>query len=175
MFEILSVLLIKLLILVFGLCVVFLSRNPIHSTLSLIGVALGIAFILVWLGLEYMGLTLIIVYIGAIVIMFLFVIMMLDIQNIDLASKYNLYMSFIMFIYLFLPIYFIKKFNFKYYMKNDIVPIYNWYDWALSVDNIKLVGEVLYKFYILYIVLSGLILFVATMGAVILSNFVDDN
>ena len=43
------------------------------------------------------------------------------------------------------------------------------------MDNIKLIGEVLYKFYILYIVLSGLILFVATMGAIILSNFADDN
>lgn len=161
---------VKLFILICGLNVILLSRNPIHSVLNLIGVVLGISFILVALGQEFLGLTLVVVYIGAIVIMFLFVIMMLDVRNIDLASKYNLYMSFVMSTYLVLPIYFFKKFNFKNYMANAIVPQYNWYDWALSLDNIKLVGEVLYKFYHLYIVLGGLLLFVATMGAIILSS-----
>jgi len=76
----------SILSLVCGLFVVT-SRNPIHSVLFLVLVFFNVSGLLILLGVEFLALLFLIVYVGAIAVLFLFIIMMLDIKSIN-SSQY---------------------------------------------------------------------------------------
>ena len=88
---------------------VIISRNPIHSILSLILVFFNAASLLILLGAEFLAFLFIIVYVGAVAVLFLFVIMMLNIKTTSLTSSVYRYLpislifgSFFFFEFLFL-------------------------------------------------------------------------
>jgi NADH-quinone oxidoreductase subunit J len=100
------------------LCVIFLN-NPIQSLLSLIiCFAISSIFFLI-LGLEFISIVLFIIYIGAIAVLFLFIIMMLNIKIIELSSSYLRYLpigSFIiLFFFLEMCFFFFVEFNNNFY------------------------------------------------------------
>jgi len=82
---------------------VILSKNPVHSIFYLILVFCGAATLLISLGAEFLGLILIIVYVGAVAVLFLFVIMMLNIKIIELNANFINYLplSSILFLFVF--------------------------------------------------------------------------
>ncbi|EAS51157.1 NADH dehydrogenase I, J subunit [Aurantimonas manganoxydans SI85-9A1] len=151
-----------------GLMVV-LARNPVHSVLFLILTFVAAAGLFLLAGAEFLALILIVVYVGAVAILFLFVVMMLD---IDFGR--------------------VKRDTLKYAPVGVIIGVVllaelviaatgNYYDPQMAVatsmpipplevvSNIEALGSVLYTRYILFFQLAGLILFVAMVGAIVLT------
>jgi NADH-ubiquinone oxidoreductase chain 6 len=79
---------IELLIILLGIFVI-ISRNPIISVFFLIGLFLFIAVYLIFLGLSFIGLSYLLVYIGAVSILFLFILMLIDIRVSELQTNTN--------------------------------------------------------------------------------------
>jgi NADH-quinone oxidoreductase subunit J len=103
-----------ILILLSALCVIF-SKNIIQSVLYLILVFFLCSLLFIYLGADFIGLIILIVYIGAIAVLFLFVVMMLNIRLLELASTFTIYLplAFLLSFIFFLQciIVFISKFN----------------------------------------------------------------
>jgi NADH-quinone oxidoreductase subunit J len=112
-----------LLIIISSLCVI-LSSNIIQSVLYLILVFLLSSILFIYLGADFIGLIILIVYIGAIAVLFLFVVMMLNIRLLEIYSTFLIYLplaSFLCFILaLFMIYFFIKNFN-LFYFDNQII------------------------------------------------------
>ena len=124
------------------------TNNPVHSVLYLILSFCNVSCIFLLLNAEFLALILLIVYVGAISILFLFVVMMLDIKiltnTLDL-SKYIPISLFLIFFFILEIFYFLKQI---FYFKNDIIINYN--EWILYLDkltDIETFGQTLYNFY----------------------------
>ncbi len=157
-----------LLIIISSLCVI-LSSNIIQSVLYLILVFLLSSILFIYLGADFIGLIILIVYIGAIAVLFLFVVMMLNIRLLEIYSTFLIYLplaSFLCFILaLFMIYFFIKNFN-LFYFDNQII-YHNW----IYYNNIKIksIGQLLFNdCYILFLG-ATLLLFVAMLGAIMLT------
>src|ERR1700681_4772155 len=74
-----------------GLAVI-LARNPVHSVLFLIGAFFSAAGLFVLLGAEFLAMILVVVYVGAVAVLFLFVVMMLDIDFAALRAGFSRYL-----------------------------------------------------------------------------------
>lgn len=85
------------LILIAALCVIF-SKNIIQSVLNLIIVFFLCSLLFIYLGAEFLGLIILIVYIGAIAVLFLFVVMMLNIRILEIYSILSAYIPLIFFL-----------------------------------------------------------------------------
>lgn len=153
-----------------SLMVISLS-NAVHSVLFLILVFCNVAGLLLLLGAEFLSLMLIIVYVGAIAVLFLFVVMMLNIKlnYPKIQSLFILPIGFSIFIVLHSQIsIYISEFNsIKFQLKElKLIP------WSLENDNmnnIKIIGNVLYTDYCSLFLLCGLILLVAMIGVIVLT------
>jgi NADH-quinone oxidoreductase subunit J len=82
-------------LIVLSLFILFLDFNPVFSVIYFINIVLNLSFILFLNNLEFFGILLIIVYIGAILVSFLFVIMMLQIQKVEEKKHFFYYLIFI--------------------------------------------------------------------------------
>jgi NADH-quinone oxidoreductase subunit J len=149
-----------------GLFTVF-SRNPVHSVLWLILSFLSAAGLFVLLGAEFVAMLLIIVYVGAVAVLFLFVVMMLDVDFAELKAEMARYMPLALLIGLVILMQFVMAFGAwetnaaaEGLRANAIDP---------NVFNTKALGMVLYDQYFLIFQLAGLILLVAMIGAIVLT------
>ncbi len=156
------------LILVAALGVIF-SRNVVQSVLYLILVFFLCSLLFIYLGADFIGLIILIVYIGAIAVLFLFVVMMLNIRVLELASTFSIYFP----LALFLSLIFLSLIIFIYWKSLHVIEfksILNYTDWSVF-NNIKIVaiGELLFnEGYILFIG-ATLLLFVAMIGVIVLT------
>ena len=152
-----------------GICHhVLLAKQPIQSLLSLI-LSFGMtSIIFMVLGAEFLSLLIFIVYIGAIAVMFLFVIMMLNVKVVELRSFYLKYLPIGIFIILF---FFFELFIFIYYeffyYFNDFFYI-NWVNFLDFKGNIYLLGSIIYSNYFILFLFLALILFISMLGSIIL-------
>jgi NADH-quinone oxidoreductase subunit J len=159
-------------LLFFGFFVIS-SRNPIHSVLSLISVFLLSAILLICLEVEFLAFSFVIVYVGAIAILFLFVVMMLDIKigdsSLDLLKygplSYCLGFAFVLEI--ILPFSNLTKTEY-FHLFLDYSSL-NWFAEIHTLSNIQSIGQILYTYYFVFFLISGLILFVAALGALSLT------
>ena len=146
---------------------VIISKNPIHSVLFLILVFFNSAILFLFSNAEFLAMVLLIVYIGAVAVLFLFVVMMLDINITKLRQSLLNYLPIgiligsIIFLELF---YVVSKSNFIFIEENVIENISN-----QAINNTKIIGNFLYTDYFLLFQLSGLILLVAMIGAILLT------
>ena len=149
------------------------SRNPVHSVLSLIFVFLLSAALLLCLEVEFLALSFVIVYVGAIAILFLFVVMMLDVKIGDNSFDFLRYGSlsyFISFIFLLeitKPLTYLTFFSSTSFSTN-----YLWIRWFTEIDyisNIQTIGQLLYTYYFVFFLIAGFILFIAVLGALMLT------
>jgi NADH-quinone oxidoreductase subunit J len=145
------------------------ARNPVHAVFFLILAFFNAAGLFVLLGAEYLAMTLIIVYVGAVAVLFLFVVMMLNInfeklrvgfvKNLPLALGVALLllvqMGALLYQSLFTPA----------PMAAASAPIPD----LAQVTNTEAIGQVLYTRYALLFQLSGFILLVAMIGAIVLT------
>jgi NADH-quinone oxidoreductase subunit J len=148
-----------------SLCL-FIVSNPVHSVLFMIFGFCNGSVLLFFLGVEFLSLIFVIIYVGAIAILFLFVIMMLDIKhNKMLVNSNDYYLFFFIYFYLFSFILIFLKINFFF---NEEI-FFFLYD---SNNEIKNIGQSIYNFYNLNFLIAGLILLISIVGPISLTlNF----
>ena len=147
---------------------VILSKNPIHSVLFLILVFFNTSILFLFSNAEFLAMILLIVYVGAVAVLFLFVVMMLDINITKLRQTFLNYLPtglFIGFIILIELIYVVSQSNVNFVKTNSsYINISN-----QILENTKIIGNILYTDYFLLFQLSGIILLVAMIGAIYLT------
>jgi len=145
---------------------VIAARNPVHSVLFLILTFFTAAGLFVLLGAEFLAMLLVVVYVGAVAVLFLFVVMMLDVDFVELRQGFLEYMPAGALVALALLVELGLVAGAA--TAADGAPI------ALSpaaadVTNAEAIGRVLYTDYILVFQLAGLVLLVAMIGAIVLT------
>ena len=155
-----------------GACVasaamVIVSRNPVHSVLYLILAFVNASGLFILMGAEFLGMMLIVVYVGAVAVLFLFVIMMLDVDFVELREGFMQYLPvglviggiFVFELLLVVGGWVINPGTTK--AITSAIPA--------NVSNTEALGLVLYTKYIHYFQLSGMVLLVAMIGAIVLT------
>ncbi|WP_296420892.1 NADH-quinone oxidoreductase subunit J [Pseudooctadecabacter sp.] len=142
------------------------SRNPVHSVLWLILAFLSSAGLFVMLGAELLAMLLMIVYVGAVAVLFLFVVMMLDVDFAELKAEMAKYMPLALMIGVILLMQLALAFGVWGFSEGVDTRIAQPIE---DVENTKALGLVLYDQYFLLFQLAGLILLVAMIGAIVLT------
>ena len=154
-----------------GVCIasavmVIVSRNPVHSVLFLILAFVNAAGLFLLLGAEFLAMILIVVYVGAVAVLFLFVVMMLDVDFTELRQGFLDYLPFGAVIALIFGV--------------ELVLVVG--AWAIGpgvlalaaptptdITNTEALGRILYTRYIYFFQAAGLVLLVAMIGAIVLT------
>lgn len=161
--------------LVISVFMVIFSQHPIFSLLFLVASFIFSAFLLFLLECEFLALLFIVVYVGAIAILFLFAVMMLESKLNNLlknSMKYvpiGLVFSFLLLIPLIgeISTHFENNCDNNHFYLN----IYqNWYDLIDSINDVEVYGQVLYSYYVLQFLISGLVLLLILVSVVYLTN-----
>ena len=156
-------------ILLLSSLMVISTKNPVHSVLFLILAFLNAAGIFVILHAEFLAMILIIVYVGAVAVLFLFVVMMLDFKTSLEKDNILQYMPIGLLIGLvFIAELVIVLINTRLDLSNIQIltnPLSNFMDQS----NTQAIGSILYTNYVLYFQLSGIILLVAMVGSIVLT------
>ena len=147
--------------------------NAVHSVLFLILVFCNVAALLLLSGAEFLAFMLLIVYVGAIAVLFLFVVMMLNVRSntykADIWS--NLPVSFFIFTAIFMQFICTVNLNFEFIdtTSNDLLLWNNWIGENNNTSNIEVVGGILYTKFSFVFLTSGFILLIAMIGAIVLT------
>ena len=148
---------------------VTISRNPVHSVLWLILAFFSTAGLFVLMGAEFVAMLLVIVYVGAVAVLFLFVVMMLDVDFAELKGEMAKYMPLgmlvgvILLMQLALGIGAWVEADQARALRQAVTPDMD------QIHNTKALGLILYDQYFLLFQVSGLILLVAMIGAIALT------
>lgn len=151
-----------------GLGVIF-ARNPVHSVLFLISAFISAAGLFVLMGAEYLAMLLVVVYVGAVAVLFLFVVMMLDVDFAELKANMANYAPIAAVFAVILVV-----------LTGMVVASWQIPDAAREVvaqpwtpetgpTNAEALGLVLYTDYVHFFQIAGMILLVAMIGAIILT------
>ena len=143
------------------------SRNPVHSVLFLILCFFNAAGLFILLGAEFLAMILVVVYVGAVAVLFLFVVMMLDVDFVQLRQGMLNYLpvggtiGLIVLVELLLV-------GGSWVISSESLtavaaPI------AGNVTNTEALGQILYTKYVYYFEAAGLVLLVAMIGAIVLT------
>ena len=138
------------------------SRNPVHSVLFLILAFFNAAGLFILLNAEFLAMLLVVVYVGAVAVLFLFVVMMLDINFSELREGFQKYRPLWLVIGGILIAELIATF-FEYSDMSTSLPAQQ------GVHNTRALGQVIYTDYIYLFQLAGLVLLVAMVGAITLT------
>ena len=145
---------------------VIFARNPVHSVLWLILAFFNAAGLMLLVGAEFIAMLLVIVYVGAVAVLFLFVVMMLDIDFASLRSGFTRNLPFGIIIALVLLGEVIVA-----ELARKAGPVFAGQQIpAPKVPNIVALGQLLYSRYLFAFELAGLILLVAMVGAIVLTH-----
>jgi NADH-quinone oxidoreductase subunit J len=149
-----------------GLLVVA-NRNPVYSVLFLILTFFNAAGLFVLLGAEFLAMILVVVYVGAVAVLFLFVVMMLDVDFAELRQGFLNYMPIgiviggVLFFELLSVVFF--------WVINPNVPSAITAPIPTGITNTEALGRVLYTQYVYYFQAAGMVLLVAMVGAIVLT------
>jgi NADH-quinone oxidoreductase subunit J len=148
---------------------VIASRNPVHSVLFLILAFFNSAGLFLLLGAEFLAMILVVVYVGAVLVLFMFVVMMLDINFAELRQGFLQYLPIGALIGLVLLAELVLMFGAWVISpeaalvgRNPIPPVD-------QISNTEAIGRVLYTDYIYLFQAAGMILLVAMIGAIVLT------
>ena len=144
---------------------VIFARNPVHSVLWLIVAFFNAAGLMLLAGAEFIAMLLVIVYVGAVAVLFLFVVMMLNIDFASLRSGFSRNLPFGLMIALVLLAEIAIAANAR-----EAGPLIGDRPVAAAQPNIEAVGEALYSRFLMPFELAGLILLVAMIGAIVLTH-----
>ncbi|CAH2604844.1 NADH-quinone oxidoreductase chain 10 [Rhodovastum atsumiense] len=143
------------------------ARNPVHSVLFLILAFFNAAALFLLAGAEFLAMILVIVYVGAVAVLFMFVVMMLDISSAELRSGYQRYLPVGLAVGLVLLIELVLVLG-----GWKILPEAATLRFAPpvpGVNNTAQLGRMLYTDYVLLFQAAGLVLLVAMIGAIVLT------
>ena len=176
------------------LCGIFviISKNPIISVLFLIGLFSSIAVYLIILGISFIGLSYLLVYVGAVSILFLFILMLINIRVSELTNETSRSIPLALFISIafnysiiqLLPysIYKIKGFSitniyndYKNEMLINIKEMYfmtisNWDNNITESSDITSIGNIIYTSHSVWLILASTILLLAMVGAIVITR-----
>ena len=154
---------------------VIMSKNPVHSVFFLVLVFFSDTALLILLEVDYLAMVLLIVYVGAIAVLFLFVIMLLNLKVVELQENFYRYLPlsgflaliFLLEVFLLLQ----KEFNGLSFWSTGL-DYFSWinsfFDFGTSLDKLSVL---IYNYFFFLFILCGLLLFVAMIGAIVLTVF----
>ena len=149
---------------------VIMARNPVHSVLWLILAFFNAAGLMVLVGAEFIAMLLVIVYVGAVAVLFLFVVMMLDIDFAAMRAGFiknfplGLLIAFILFLELFVGLVARNSGGLRLGTPDGTSAT------PIGESNLEGIGALLYGKYVLLFEVAGLILLVAMIGAIVLTH-----
>jgi len=159
------------------LCVILsiftiISKNPISSILFLIGLFISVSIYLILIGMTFIGISYLLVYIGAVSMLFLFILMLIDIRVSELhIQNYNsLFLAFFISMLFYISNFDINDILNKY-INNDVY-ITNSSSWeGHIVENYDIIsiGNVLYTNLSVWLIITSLILLLAMVGAIVIN------
>lgn len=164
-------------------CAIFviISKNPIISVLFLIGLFAGISSYLIILGLTFIGLAYLVVYIGAISILFLFILMLINIRISELQGNTNnsILLSILIGIFSSYTFFVLAYFNLRddsssksfIYTNSPVFFVTsNTWDGNLAENShITAIGNIMYTNYSIWLVMASFILLLAMVGAIVIT------
>ena len=156
------------LIMILAALAVVTARNPVHSVLFLILTFFNAAALFVLLGAEFLAMILVVVYVGAVAVLFLFVVMMLDIDFAELKRGSLQFLPLGGGVGLLLAGELVLLMSFSW----QLGPVARGHLAAAvptNVSNTAAIGRILYTDYIYYFQIAGLVLLVAMIGAIVLT------
>jgi NADH-quinone oxidoreductase subunit J len=143
---------------------VIMARNPVHSVLWLILAFFSSAGLLVLIGAEFLAMLLVVVYVGAVAVLFLFVVMMLDVDFVELKQGTLRYWPFAVLV------------GIVFAAEIVLASVVGTGEMSTSFDaspgadtNAEAIGQVMYTQYLLLFQMAGVILLVAMIGAIVLT------
>jgi NADH-quinone oxidoreductase subunit J len=143
------------------------SRNPVHSVLYLILAFVNAAGLFLLLGAEFLAMLLIVVYVGAVAVLFLFVVMMLDVDFAEFRQGFQDYLPIGALVGLIFAVELLLVVGAwvidPQIVRTPVAPI------PANLTNTAALGQVLYTKYIYYFQAAGLVLLVAMIGAIVLT------
>ena len=159
---------------------VIVSKNPIVSVLFLIGLFLCIAAYLILTGLNFIGLSYLLVYIGAVSILFLFILMLINVRISELlidsinsiplailiAGLFNYFVNNVL-PYMVMTNNLLYHFTIKKKLTN--VTSVSWDGYLAETSHITSIGNVLYGNYSIWLIITSIILLLAMVGAIVIT------
>ena len=154
-------------VLIASAAMVITSKNPVYSVLFLVLAFFNAAGLFLLAGAEFLALILVIVYVGAVAVLFMFVVMMLDVNFAELRSGFQRYAP----VGAAVGVVLLVELGFAYggWKVSDAAPSLLASPTPVGVSNTEAIGEVLYTDYLLLFQLAGVILLVAMIGAIALT------
>ena len=156
-------------ILIASAFMVISSRNPVHSVLFLILCFFNASGLFILIGAEFLAMLLVVVYVGAVAVLFLFVVMMLDVDFVELRQGFLQYMpvggliAFVLLAELVLVLG--SSVLSPDIIGEAVVPIPD----ASEINNVEAFGQVLYTQYAFFVEVASFVLVVAMIGAIVLT------
>jgi NADH-quinone oxidoreductase subunit J len=141
-------------------------RNPVHSVLFLILSFFTAAGLFVLLGAEFLAMLLVVVYVGAVAVLFLFVVMMLDVDFAELRAGFTKYLpaGLALAIFLLIEMVLVAQAVAEKGAASRVAA-----GPGAGVSNTEAIGRVLYTDYVYFFQAAGLVLLVAMIGAIVLT------
>jgi NADH-quinone oxidoreductase subunit J len=146
---------------------VVVSRNPVHSVLFLILAFFNASGLFVLIGAEFIAMILVVVYVGAVAVLFLFVVMMLDINFVELRQGFMRYMPIGALIGVILVVELL--FVFGAWAISGEASLVKAAPVPADISNINALGNILYTRYVYLFQAAGIILLIAMIGAIVLT------
>src|SRR6476619_4226373 len=148
---------------------VIASRNPVHSVLFLILAFFNAAGLFILLGAEFLAMILVVVYVGAVAVLFLFVVMMLDVDFAEFREGFLQYLPVGGLVGMILLVELILVLGGMLISPEAASAVASPTPPLTQMQNVGAIGALLYTRYIFYFQMAGLILFVAMIGAIVLT------
>jgi NADH-quinone oxidoreductase subunit J len=152
------------------------SRNPVHSVLFLICAFISTAGLFVLMGAEYLAMLLLVVYVGAVAVLFLFVVMMLDVDFVELKQGFLRYMPLGGAIAAIVVVELIMVAAVWVFPSEEDLkrahPVPTGPETVthpIGPNNIEAIGSILYTDYVHYFQIAGIVLLIAMIGAIVLT------
>ena len=143
------------------------AKNPVHSVLFLITAFFSAAGLFVLMGAEFLAMLLVVVYVGAVAVLFLFVVMMLEVDFAELRQGFARYLPVALAVAGVLVVEMIMvslSVGTRGAASNNAAPIV-----ATDVTNAEAIGRVLYTDYVYFFQAAGIVLLIAMIGAIVLT------
>ena len=145
------------------------ARNPVHSVLFLILAFFNAAALFLLAGAEFLGLILLVVYVGAVAVLFLFVVMMLDVDFAELKHGALKYAPIGALVGIIVAVELIVVFVGMHLAPSVAEHVTQPMPDLAQRTNTEALGDILYTNYVFYFQLAGLVLLVAMIGAIVLT------
>jgi NADH-quinone oxidoreductase subunit J len=148
---------------------VIAAKNPVHSVLFLILAFFNAAGLFILLGAEFLAMILVVVYVGAVAVLFLFVVMMLDVDFAELRQGFLQYLPIGALVGLILLVELILVLGGVLVSPETAATAAAPIPPADQMSNVGAIGELLYTRYIFFFQMAGVVLLVAMIGAIVLT------